>query len=154
MATLILYDGLCGLCNRLNQFVLRRDVHDRFRFAPLQGTLAGDLLRRYGRDARELDTVYVVKNHGQQGEALLAKGRAILFVLRTLGGFWSLARVFNLVPRRVLDLAYDLVARRRYRWFGRYGACPLPAPGVREKFLDGGISDLRDAGVTAGPPSR
>jgi predicted DCC family thiol-disulfide oxidoreductase YuxK len=138
VATLILYDGLCGLCNRLNQFILRRDAHDRFRFAALQGALAGDLLRRHGRDARDLDTVFVVKNYGEPGQTLLSKGRAIIFVLRTLGGLWTLAWIFNLLPRRLLDAAYDQIARRRYRWFGRYDACPLPAPGVRQKFLDGG----------------
>jgi predicted DCC family thiol-disulfide oxidoreductase YuxK len=138
VATLILYDGLCGLCNRLNQFILRRDAHDRFRFAALQGALAGDLLRRHGRDARDLDTVFVVKNYGEPGQTLLSKGRAIIFVLRTLGGLWTLAGIFNLLPRRLLDAAYDQIARRRYRWFGRYDACPLPAPGVRQKFLDGG----------------
>ena len=137
MADLILYDGVCGLCNRLNQFVLRRDAADRFRFASLQGSLAGALLRRYGRDARDLDTVYVVKNYGAPDEALLSRSRAVLFVLETLGGAWRLARVLRLLPGRWVDAAYDQIARRRYRWFGRTDACPLPAPGERAKFLDG-----------------
>jgi predicted DCC family thiol-disulfide oxidoreductase YuxK len=136
VANLILYDGLCGLCNRLNQFVLRRDAADRFRFASLQGALATELLRRYGRDARDLDTVYVVKSYGQPDESVLSKGRAVLFALQTLGGVWRLAGVLRILPTRLLDLAYDQIARRRYRWFGRYDACPLPAPGVRDKFLD------------------
>jgi predicted DCC family thiol-disulfide oxidoreductase YuxK len=137
VADLVLYDGVCGLCNRLVQFILRRDRADRFRFASLQGALAADLLRRYGRDARDLDTVYLVRDHGTPGEALLAKSRAVFAMLDRLGGPWLLVRVLRLLPRSVLDFAYDQIARRRYRWFGRYDACPLPAPGARAKFLDG-----------------
>jgi predicted DCC family thiol-disulfide oxidoreductase YuxK len=137
MAHLVLYDGVCGLCNRLNQFILRRDRANRFRFASLQGRLAGDLLRRYGRDARDLDTIYVLKDYGEARESLLSKGKAILIVLDGLGGVWRMAaRIAGIVPKPLLDWLYDQVARRRYRWFGRYDACPVPTPGSREKFLD------------------
>jgi predicted DCC family thiol-disulfide oxidoreductase YuxK len=138
VAHLLLYDGVCGLCNRMTRFVLRHDQANRFRYAALQGSLAGELLRRHGRDARDLDTVYVVADYGAPGERLLWKSRAILFVLGQLGGLWRLGRLFAILPRPLLDLAYDFIARHRYRWFGRYDACPLPAPGVREKFLDAG----------------
>jgi predicted DCC family thiol-disulfide oxidoreductase YuxK len=137
VAHLILYDGVCGLCDRLIRFVLRHDAADGFRFAPLQGPLAIDLLRRYGRDARDLDTVYVVANHGQAGEALLSKGRAILFVLKGLGGVWSWSRIFGVLPTSFIDLVYDGVARHRYRWFGRHESCPLPEARHRAKFIDG-----------------
>jgi predicted DCC family thiol-disulfide oxidoreductase YuxK len=136
VAHLLLYDGVCGLCNRLTQFVLRHDRSDRFRYASLQGSRAGDLLCRYQRDARDLDTVYVVADYGGPGERLLWKSRAILFVLGQLGGPWRLGGILGILPRPILDRAYDFIARRRYRWFGRYDSCPLPAPGVREKFLD------------------
>jgi predicted DCC family thiol-disulfide oxidoreductase YuxK len=137
VASLILYDGVCGLCNRFIGFILRRDAADRFRFASLQGALAGDLLRRHGRDARDLDTVCVLTSYGQPQEALHTRGQAVLIVLETLGGRWRLlARALRVVPRRLLDFGYDQIARRRYRWFGRHDACPLPAPGSREKFLD------------------
>ncbi len=140
MVDLVLYDGVCGLCNRLNQFILKRDSGDRFRFAALQSSIAGELLRHYGRDASDLNTVYVIVNYGAPDERLLSKGRAVLFVLRTLGGIWSLARIFELLPPRFLDRLYDVVARRRYRWFGRFDACVVPQPRDRSKFLDDGTT--------------
>ena len=136
MTDLILYDGVCGLCNRLIQFVLRRDRADRFRFAALQGSMARAALRRHGRDAGVLDTVYVIRDHGTAEERILAKSRAILHVLSSLGGLWRPARLLQIVPVRLLDALYDFVARRRYGWFGRHDACRLPAPSERAKFLD------------------
>ncbi|MEP6707065.1 MAG: DUF393 domain-containing protein [Pyrinomonadaceae bacterium] len=68
---IVLYDGVCGLCNRLNQFLLKRDTHDRFRFASLQSDLAASLLKRHGADSQDLDTVYVVLGYGEPGEHLL-----------------------------------------------------------------------------------
>jgi predicted DCC family thiol-disulfide oxidoreductase YuxK len=136
MPNLILYDGVCGLCNRLIQFTLKRDLGDRFRFASLQSPVAADLLRHYGRDSADLDTVYVVANYGSSHEILLAKAHAVLFVLRTLGGVWYLARPFALLPTRLLDSVYDFVASRRYRWFGRSESCMVPSESVRAKFID------------------
>src|SRR3989442_4833192 len=86
---IILYDGVCGLCNRLNQFLLKRDTQDRFRFASLQSDFAAELLRRHGADAEDLDTVYVVRNYDEPGENLLARSDAILYLLRQLSGIWS-----------------------------------------------------------------
>jgi predicted DCC family thiol-disulfide oxidoreductase YuxK len=140
MAHLVLYDGVCGLCNRLNQFTLKRDSGDRFRFAALQSPIARELLQRYGREASDLNTVYVIVNYGAPDERLLSKGRAVLFVLRALGRIWSLARIFELLPSRFVDRLYDLVARRRYRWFGRFDACVVPQPRDRSKFLDDGAA--------------
>ena len=136
MANLLLYDGVCGLCDRLVQFVLRHDRADRFRFAALQSELAAGVLRGYGRNAADLDTVYVVARYGEPDAALLAKGRAVLFVLGALGGIWRLASILRVLPTWLLDFGYDHIARRRYRWFGRYDACPLPTPATRAKFLD------------------
>jgi predicted DCC family thiol-disulfide oxidoreductase YuxK len=138
VANLLLYDGVCGLCDRLVQFVLRHDDRtDRFRFAALQSQLAGDLLRGYGRDAADLDTVYVVAHYGEPSATLLSKGRAVLFALAQLGGIWRLASILRILPTSLLDFGYDQIARRRYRWFGRYDTCPVPAPATRRKFLDG-----------------
>ncbi len=136
MPDLLLYDGVCGLCNRFNQFILRRDSRDQFRFASLQSILASDLLRCYGHDANRLDTVYVVASYGEPGERLYAKAHAVLFVLRTLGGVWGLARVCAFLPSWFLDLLYDFVATHRYRFFGRSDSCMLPEPWHRSKFID------------------
>jgi predicted DCC family thiol-disulfide oxidoreductase YuxK len=148
---ILLYDGVCGLCNRLNQFVLRRDPQGIFRFASLQSPLTGRILARHGEDASDLDTVYVVLNyqlekrcategasrHGEPEERLLARSDAVIFVLEQLGGVWALAaRLAQLLPRWLRDGAYRVVARHRYRIFGRYETCLVPDAQNRERFLD------------------
>jgi predicted DCC family thiol-disulfide oxidoreductase YuxK len=135
-APVILYDGVCGLCNRLNRFVLARDPGGRFRYAALQSALAGEILARHGRDPRDLDTLYLVLGLGRPGERLLERSDAVLWILRELGGAWRAAGVLGAVPRGLRDRGYDLVARTRYRLFGRYDACPLPDPRHRARFLD------------------
>jgi predicted DCC family thiol-disulfide oxidoreductase YuxK len=135
-APIILYDGVCGLCHRLNRFVLARDPAGRFRFAALQSALAGEILARHGRDPQDLDTLYLVLGHGRADERLLRKSDAALWILRELGGPWRAASLLRVVPRALRDLGYDLVARTRYRLFGRYDACPIPDPRHRARFLD------------------
>ncbi|CAN5655041.1 thiol-disulfide oxidoreductase DCC family protein [soil metagenome] len=134
--TLVLYDGVCGLCNALNQFLLKRDQKDHFRFASLQSRFAASLLERYDISAVDLDTVYVVVDYGQSGERLLARSDAILHVLGQLGGVWSLLRVARALPESLRDRLYNLVARNRYRVFGKYEVCLMPEGKYRRKFLD------------------
>jgi predicted DCC family thiol-disulfide oxidoreductase YuxK len=133
---IILYDGVCGLCHRLNRFVLARDPAGRFRFAALQSAPAREILARHGRDPLDLDTLYLVLGHGRPDERLLGKSDAALWILRELGGVWRAAAMLRVLPRWLRDPAYDVVARTRYRLFGRYEACPLPDPRHRARFLD------------------
>ena len=132
----VLYDGVCGLCDGFARFVLPRDRAGRFRFAALQGPAARDILARHGKDATALDTVYVVAPDAAGGERLLAKSRAVLHVLRALGLPWSAAGVAALLPTPLLDAAYDVVARARYRLVGRAEACLRPRPEWRDRFID------------------
>ena len=134
---IILYDGVCGLCNRMNQFVLARDRRDRFRFAALQSELAKRVLQRHQINPASLDTVYVVIDFEQPNERLLARSEAVVYVLRELGRVWALAgRVFRALPLTVRNLLYNLVARHRYRIFGKFDTCRIPDAGTRRKFLD------------------
>ncbi len=133
---IVLYDGICGLCNRLVQFLLKRDTHDRFRFASLQSEFANNLLTHHGLDPNDLDTVYVVKDYGQSDERLLARSDAVLFMLTQLGGFWQVARLARSLPGALRDTVYKVVARNRYRIFGKYESCMLPEAKHRAKFLD------------------
>jgi predicted DCC family thiol-disulfide oxidoreductase YuxK len=134
---ILLYDGVCGLCNRMNQFVLRHDRAGVFRFASLQSALAGRILARHGADAADLDTVYVVVNPDQPDEHLLGRSDAVIFVLQQLGGFWGLTGfVLRFKPRFLRDLGYRVVARNRYRFFGRSETCFLPSSENRGRFLD------------------
>lgn len=134
--TIVLYDGVCGLCNGLNQFLLQRDTHDCFRFASLQSDFATSLLRRHGVRIADLDTVYVVVDYQSTNERLLARSDAILHVLRQLGGLWSVFQLGRVIPKSLRNVVYDLVARNRYRIFGKYEVCLMPEERYRRKFLD------------------
>ena len=132
---LILYDGVCGLCNGLVRFVLPRDRKDRFRFAALQGETARRLLKPFGRAPDDLDSFYVIADYESAAPRLLERDRASLFVLARLGFLWNLSVVLRVVPGFLRRPVYNFIARRRYAWFGRYDACPLPPPDARRKFL-------------------
>lgn len=136
VAHLVLYDGVCGLCDRFVQFLLRIDGHDRLRFAALQGPIGTEILRESGRVADALSTVIVVKDHGSPGALLLDRSDAALFAVASGGGIYALAGVFRIVPRFIRDGIYNLIARTRYRIFGRFESCPIPKPSTRAKFLD------------------
>lgn len=134
-APVVLYDGVCGLCDRFVQFVLRSDGAMRFRFAPLQGPFAAELLARHGIDHADLDTVYVVSDPGGPHERLLKKSQAVFSVLSRLDGAWPAVALLRALPAPLLDPFYDAVASVRYRLFGRFDACPLPRPEWRARFL-------------------
>jgi predicted DCC family thiol-disulfide oxidoreductase YuxK len=134
---ILLYDGVCGLCNRFVQFILRRDRDAIFRFASLQSAIAARILTRHGANPTDLDTVYVVINHELPGESLLSRSDAVAFVLKQLGGPWRLAASFlQLLPRFLRDPLYNGIARRRYRIFGRSDVCTIPSDADHIRFLD------------------
>ena len=127
---LILFDGICGLCNWWVDFVLRRDPHGLFRFSPLQSDAARALLIEHGI-APDFNASIVLVADGRA----LVRSDAIVEILRRLGAPWSAAVVGLVVPRPLRDRAYDAVAARRYRWFGTLDACRLPTPSERARFL-------------------
>jgi len=134
---IVLYDGVCGLCNRSVQFLLKHDKAGRFRFASLQSDFAEKVLGRHGLDPKDLDTVHVVENYDQPGERVLQRSDAVLRAARELGGLWGAsASVARIVPRPLRDMIYRYVATNRYRMFGKYDACMLPDPNQRSRFLD------------------
>ena len=134
---IILYDGVCGLCNRLVQFLLRHDKRGRLRYASLQSDFAEKVLNRHGIDAKDLDTLHVVEHYDDPEERVWQRSDAVLRAARELGGIWRvLATVGRAVPRPLRDLFYRLVARNRYRVFGKYDTCMLPDPNQRSRFLD------------------
>jgi predicted DCC family thiol-disulfide oxidoreductase YuxK len=134
---ILLYDGVCGLCNRLVQFVINRDPQNRFRFAALQSDYARTLLQKHGIDPRQLETMCLVRDHGQPSERIETRSTAALGIFRQLGIFWrTLANLLALIPRPLRDWGYNAVARSRYRIFGKHNTCPLPGEKHRDKFLD------------------
>ena len=134
---IILYDGVCGLCNRLVQFLLKHDREGRLRFASLQSDFAEKVLGRHGLNAQDLDTVHVVENYDQPAERVLQRSDAVLRAGRELGGFWGASSsIGRLVPRPLRDWVYRFVAVNRYRVFGKYDSCMLPDINQRSRFLD------------------
>jgi predicted DCC family thiol-disulfide oxidoreductase YuxK len=134
---ILLYDGVCGLCNYLVHFVLRRDRKGVFRFAWLQGEIARHVLERHGMRSGELDTVYIVVNYELPEERLLARSDAVGFVLGEFGWAWRAAAVvLRIVPRVLRDAGYSFVARNRYRLFGRSEMCRVPGELDRGRFID------------------
>jgi predicted DCC family thiol-disulfide oxidoreductase YuxK len=119
------------------QFLLPRDRRGALRFAQLQGKVARRELVPHDYDPRDLDTVIVIASWQSGHQRILTRSRAILHALSQLGGTWSaLARLGGLIPVTVSDRIYAFIARRRYRVFGKFDACPLPRPEWRSRFLD------------------
>jgi predicted DCC family thiol-disulfide oxidoreductase YuxK len=131
---IILFDGVCNLCNGFVQFVIRRDPAGRFRFAALQSAAGQALLATHGLDAAtialEPESVLLVS-----GGRLYSHSSAVLGIARRLGGVWRLAAVGWVLPRGLRDAAYRFVAKHRYRWFGRQESCMLPTPALKARFL-------------------
>lgn len=126
----ILFDGVCNLCNGLVQFVIDRDPYARFVFAPLQGDEARRLLAARRHAGGDLGTVLLVEDG-----RVYDRSTACLRIARHLSGAWPLAYAFILVPRPLRDLVYGWVARNRYAWFGREESCRIPTPELRARFL-------------------
>ena len=130
--SIVLYDGVCALCNWFVRFIVDRDPDRRFVFAPLQSDVGRKLLADHHAVVASLDTVILVK-----GERVVGRSEAAFQILAGLQTAWRLLLVFRPLPRRFTDAVYDIVARSRYRVFGRYDACPIPAADQRSRFLDG-----------------
>ena len=133
---LVLYDGVCGLCNRLLQFLLAHDRRAVFTFASLQSATGKSTVERFGGDPDELTSFYVLANYRTNHIRLFSRGRAALFVAGELGWPWKAAVLMRVVPTAILDRMYDLVARNRYRLFGRFEHCLAPRPEFRRRFID------------------
>ncbi|MBY6187607.1 DUF393 domain-containing protein [Marinobacter hydrocarbonoclasticus] len=129
---IILFDGVCNLCNASVRFVAARDPSARYQFAPLQSRTARGLLADYPLPERG-DSVILI----QDGKAY-QKSEAALRIARHLSGLWPLLAVCLVIPRPIRDGVYDVIGRRRYRWFGRTDTCLLPSDALKSRFLDWG----------------
>ena len=127
---ILLFDGVCNLCNASVQWVLLRDRKAVFRFAALQSDLGQKLLLQHGLSAENLDTVVLVI-----GEQIFLRSDAPLEIVRRLGGLWPLLYGFKILPKALRDAMYNFVAKNRYRWFGRQESCMLPRPEWKGRFL-------------------
>jgi predicted DCC family thiol-disulfide oxidoreductase YuxK len=135
-AHLVLYDGVCGLCSRLLQFLLTHDRRGRFAFASLQSATGQAVIEGLGGDPTELTSFYVLANYRTDRSRTLARSKAALFVAGQLGWPWKAAVIARVLPSAVLDRAYNLIARNRYRVFGRFEQCLAPRPEFRGRFVE------------------
>ena len=128
---IILFDGVCNLCNRSVQFVIKRDKDDVFRFAALQSESGQKLVRERSLDTSTTDSIILI----EPGIAYYTKSDAALQIGRQLRGYRTISTVLNLIPSRLRNIVYDFVARNRYKWYGKRDACMLPTPELKAKFL-------------------
>ncbi len=126
----ILFDGVCNLCNGAVQFIIKRDKQKNFLFASLQSNYAAKVLK--GKNiGTGLDTIVLLSN-----EQVFIKSRAVLEISRALPGVWPLLYVFRIMPTFLRDAVYEWIARNRYRFFGKKDTCMIPSPELKSRFLD------------------
>ncbi len=127
---IILFDGVCNLCNGAINFVITRDTANVFKFAPLQEKSGSLLLESYTIDSQKIDSIVLIENN-----TVYVKSSAALRIAKKLSGLWPLLYIFIIIPKFVRDGVYDFIAKNRYKWFGKTDQCILPTPSTKEKFL-------------------
>jgi predicted DCC family thiol-disulfide oxidoreductase YuxK len=130
MEPVILFDGVCNLCNHSVQFILKRDPEGYYKFASLQGETGQKLLKQYGFSS-ELNSFVLIEN-----DKVYVKSGAALHVCRNLIGAWKLLTILRIIPPFIRDFFYDIVANNRYKWFGKKESCMLPSAEWKKRFLD------------------
>jgi predicted DCC family thiol-disulfide oxidoreductase YuxK len=131
MASIVVFDGVCNLCNWVVQLIIRHDPDGHFQFASLQSEAGRALLESHGLNAIEPETIVLVRD-----ERVSTMSDAALEIARDMGSPFSLLYPLIVLPKGFRDWAYRIVARNRYRWFGRRDSCMMPTPELKRRFLD------------------
>lgn len=131
MNNVILFDGVCNLCNFFVQFVIKRDKKNIFKFASLQSKYGKDLLRRFAKDNSQFESVVLFN-----GVNIFTESTAALLILKKLGRGWRLMYIFIILPKFLRDAVYRFVARNRYKWFGKKEYCMVPTEELKSKFIE------------------
>lgn len=128
---ILLFDGVCNLCNGFVKFIIKRDPKGKFRFASLQSEKGQELLQKFNLPTEDFHSFVFI-----QGDQYYLRSTAALNVLRVLGGFWKPFYAFIIIPRPIRDFFYRIVAKSRYKLFGKKDSCMIPTPELKERFLD------------------
>jgi predicted DCC family thiol-disulfide oxidoreductase YuxK len=128
---IILFDGVCNLCDSAVQFIIKHDKKDVFRFVALQSDLGQEILKHIGIDTKNIDSIILYEPR----IAYYYKSQAALEIATTLGGFFHLGTLFKIVPTRISNRIYDYIATNRYKWYGKKESCMVPTPELKSKFL-------------------
>ena len=129
---IVLFDGVCNLCNSAIRFIIKHDHKDQFRYAPLQSELGRRLTTQRNIDTSKLDSIIVI----EPGVAYYEKSNAALEIGKDLKGYRTLSKIASLIPSSIRDIVYDFVARNRYKWYGQKQECMIPTPELKAKFLE------------------
>jgi len=129
MNRMILFDGECRFCDQSVQFIIKRDPHASFKFASLQS----DIGQRFCKDyaiPHDIDSIVLLED-----DRYYIKSTAALRICQSLKGFWKIGTLFLLIPTPIRDIAYEFIAKNRYKWFGKKDECEIPSPEIRKRFL-------------------
>jgi predicted DCC family thiol-disulfide oxidoreductase YuxK len=129
---IVLFDGVCNLCNASVQTIIKNDKKDEFRFAALQSEIGQKLAKERHIDPTVVDSIILI----EPGIAYYTKSTAALHIGKSFGGFWSLLRIFEWIPEKSRDAIYDYVAKNRYSWYGKQETCMIPSAELKAKFID------------------
>lgn len=128
---IILFDGVCNLCDSSIQFIIKHDKNDAFRFVALQSELGQEIIEYIGIDTAKTDSIILY----EPGNAYYYKSEAALKIAKELGGIYRAISWFSILPRFLTDSVYDYIAKNRYKWYGKKDACLIPTPELKAKFL-------------------
>lgn len=128
---IILFDGVCNLCDATVQFIIKRDTKDQFRFVALQSELGQQIIKHIGIDTTKTDSIILY----EPGKAYYYKAQAALKIASALGGIYAAIGALSIIPAALSNKIYDYVARNRYKWYGKKDNCMIPTPAMKAKFL-------------------
>lgn len=128
---IILFDGVCNLCDSTVQRIIKSDRRDIFRFVPIQSELGQQIIKYIGIDTSKTDSIILF----EPGKAYYYKAEAAFKIGKQLGGMYFLLNIFSLLPKWLSNKVYDFIAKNRYRWYGKKDQCMIPTPELKSKFL-------------------
>ncbi|MBI5401922.1 MAG: DUF393 domain-containing protein [Ignavibacteriae bacterium] len=126
---IVLFDGVCNFCNSSVNFIIKRDRKDYFKFSPLQSEFAKEYFNKNNIE-NNFNSIVLIENG-----KLYKKSSAALKIAKQLSGFWELAYIFIVIPPFIRNFLYDIIAKYRYKWFGRKDTCMIPDEKIRNKFI-------------------
>jgi predicted DCC family thiol-disulfide oxidoreductase YuxK len=129
---IVLFDGVCNLCNSAINYVIDRDKDDNFRFVALQSDLGEAIRLHLGLLKNDLDSIIL---YLPEQEVYYDKSTAALHIMKEFTGIWKCSTIFYIIPKPVRDLVYRFVAKNRYKWYGKKAQCRIPSPELKAKFL-------------------
>jgi predicted DCC family thiol-disulfide oxidoreductase YuxK len=129
---IILFDGVCNLCDAAVQFIIKHDKKDIFRFVALQSDLGREIVKHIGIDTKNIDSIILY----QPGIAYYYKSEAVLEIAKSLGGIFYLGTLFSIFPTSLNNNVYDYIAKNRYKWYGKKESCLIPTKELQAKFLE------------------